>query len=141
MPKKHKRDKKSGIPRKLLAEQVLSILSGNDTKGFNYKQISKKLNIDEEPERKMIPSILEDLKNQGLIQEIYEGKFKAKATRGNITGNVDLTRMGYGFIKTDEMEDEVFVSAKNLKTALHGDKVKVSLYAKRKGARPEGEVV
>ncbi len=141
MPKKHKRDKKSGIPKKLLAEQVLAILNGSDGKGFNYKQIAKKLNIAEEPERKMIPSILEDLKSQGLIAEIYEGKYKAKATRGHITGTVDLTRMGYGFIKTDDMEEDVFITAKNLKTALHGDKVKVWLYAKRKGARPEGEVV
>jgi ribonuclease R len=35
----------------------------------------------------------------------------------------------------------VFVSSKNLRTAIHGDKVKVRLYARRKGARPEGEVV
>jgi ribonuclease R len=52
-----------------------------------------------------------------------------------------MTRMGYGFISSDDIEDDVFVSAKNLRTALHGDKVKVWLYAKRKGARPEGEVV
>jgi ribonuclease R len=39
------------------------------------------------------------------------------------------------------MEDDVFVSATNLRTALHGDKVKVKLYARRKGSRPEGEVV
>jgi ribonuclease R len=49
--------------------------------------------------------------------------------------------MGYGFVSSDDIEDDVFVAARNLKTALHGDKVKVRLYAKRKGAKPEGEVV
>ncbi len=58
-----------------------------------------------------------------------------------ITGTVDMTRMGYGFISSDDLEDDVFVAARNLNTALHGDKVKVWLYARRKGARPEGEVV
>jgi ribonuclease R len=58
-----------------------------------------------------------------------------------ITGTVDMTRMGYGFITSDDIEEDVFVSARNLNTALHGDRVKVWLYAKRKGARPEGEVV
>lgn len=67
--------------------------------------------------------------NQGSGERIY------------ITGTVDMTRMGYGFISSDDMEDDVFVSARNLNTALHGDKVKVWLYARRKGARPEGEVV
>jgi ribonuclease R len=52
-----------------------------------------------------------------------------------------MTRMGSGFISSDDIEDDIFVSAKNLNTALHGDKVKVWLYARRKGARPEGEVV
>jgi ribonuclease R len=141
MSKKHKGGKRSGIPGKILTEQVLSVLTESDEKGFNHKQIAKKLNISEEPERKLIPDILKELKNQGLIQELYEGKFRARATRGYVTGTVDLTRMGYGFISTDEMEEDVFVTAKNLKTALHGDKVKVWLYAKRKGARPEGEVV
>ena len=52
-----------------------------------------------------------------------------------------MTRMGYGYISSDEVEEDVFVSAKNLNTALHGDTVKVWVYAKRKGSRPEGEVV
>ena len=39
---------------------------------------------------------------------------------------------------TDEMEDDVFIAARNLNTALHGDQVKVLLYARHKGKRPEG---
>jgi ribonuclease R len=75
-----------------------------------------------------------------------KGKGKEKYNPGSgeriyITGTVDMTRMGYGFISSDDMEDDVFVSARNLNTALHGDKVKVWLYARKKGARPEGEVV
>jgi ribonuclease R len=69
-------------------------------------------------------------------------KLNSKSSgRVYISGTVDMTRMGYGFISSDDMEDDVFVSARNLNTALHGDKVKVWLYARRKGARPEGEVV
>ncbi|MBN2665348.1 MAG: ribonuclease R [Bacteroidales bacterium] len=79
-------------------------------------------------------------------KEPYRGKKKSKSggrhdERIYITGTVDMTRMGYGFITSDDMEDDVFVAARNLNTALHGDKVKVWLYARRKGSRPEGEVV
>ena len=72
---------------------------------------------------------------QGECSGDISWKIQGKVTRGYITGTVDMTRMGYGFISTDDLEDDVFVSAKNLKTALHGDKVKVWLYAKRKGAQ------
>jgi ribonuclease R len=78
------------------------------------------------------------MSKKGKGKEKYNSK---SSDRIYITGTVDMTRMGYGFISSDDMEDDVFVSAKNLNTALHGDRVKVWLYAKRKGARPEGEVV
>ena len=141
MSKKHKKGERPGYPVKDLTEKVLSALGAVSGKGLNYKQIAKRLNLEDDPARKKIPDILKNLKSQGLVQEVYEGKYRVKAVRGHIVGTVDLTRMGYGFISSEEMEEDVFVSAKNLKTALHGDKVKVWLYAKRKGARPEGEVV
>jgi ribonuclease R len=78
------------------------------------------------------------MSRKGKEKEKYNSKSNERVY---ITGTVDMTRMGYGFISSDDMEDDVFVSARNLNTALHGDKVKVWLYARRKGARPEGEVV
>jgi ribonuclease R len=141
MSKKGMARKDAGISRESLIGQVLATLTKTPEQGFNYKQIAKRLNITDAPGRQMISDILRDLSKQGSVQEIFHGKYKIKITRGYITGIVDLTRMGYGFIKTDDLDDDVFVTAKNLKTALHGDKVKVWLYAKRKGARPEGEVV
>ena len=141
MSKKGKTRQDSGIPKKILTEKILGVLNSNPGQGLNYKQIAKRLNIDEDSDRRMISEILREIAKQGLVHEVHEGKYMMKATRGYITGTVDMTRSGYGFISTDDIEEDVFVSAKNLKTALHGDTVKVWLYAKRKGARPEGEVV
>ena len=141
MSKRGRGKKDYGISRETLTGQILTVLSKNPGQGLNYKQIAKHLNITDSPARELISDILKDLAGQGGVQEIYAGKYKMKASMGYITGTVDMTRMGYGFVSTEEVEDDVFVSANNLKTALHGDKVKVRLYAKRKGSRPEGEVV
>ena len=141
MSKKGKGNKSSDNSRETLTEQILATLNKSPEQGFNYKQIAKRLNITDTTGKQMISDLLRDLTRQGGVQEIFHGKYKVKVTRGYITGTVDMTRSGYGFISTDDLEDDVFVSAKNLKTALHGDKVKVWLYAKRKGAIPEGEVV
>jgi ribonuclease R len=138
MSKKGRGKPGAGLSRESLTGQILTTLTKSPEQGFNYKQIAKRLNITDSAERQMISDILKDLTKQGGVQEVYPGKFKVKASRGYITGTVDMTRMGYGFISTEELEDDVFVSANNLKTALHGDKVKVRLYAKRKGSRPEG---
>jgi len=141
MSKKEERKQKSGISRVMLTEQILATFKKSPERGFNYKQIAKRINITDAPGGKMISDILRDLTREGGLKEIYQGKYRVKQSRGYITGTVDMTRMGYGFISNDDLEDDVFVTAKNLKTALHGDKVKVWLYARRKGARPEGEVV
>ncbi len=133
--------KQRSLSKESVTEQILNILSKSPQQGFNYKQIAKGLNITGPSQKEMIPEILKELTAKEAIQEVYQGKYRAKLSRGYITGTVDMTRMGYGFVSSDEIEEDVFVTAKNLKTALHGDKVKVWLFAKRKGARPEGEVV
>ena len=141
MSNKGRGKKNSGSSNESTASRIKDILSENPQQSFNYKQIAKRLNLSDASEKKAITEILRDLTKKGVIKEVYQGKYIIKESRGYITGTVDLTRMGYGFISTDDLEDDVFVSANNLHTALHGDTVKVLLFAKRKGARPEGEVV
>lgn len=141
MTKKKTGGKEPRLSKESLVGQILAILTKSPEQGFNYKQIAKKLDITDAPGRQIIQDVLRDQTKLGTVQEVFHGKYKVKIARGYITGTVDMTRMGYGFISTEDLEDDVFVTAKNLKTALHGDKVKVWLYAKRKGARPEGEVV
>ena len=141
MGRKRGGGKTSGASKEALTEQIIAILSKNPEQGLNYKQIAKRLSITDSPERQMILEILRELTLKNTLQELYQGKYKLKQPHGNVTGVVDLTRMGYGFITTEELDDDVFVTAKNLRTALHGDKVKIRLYARRKGARPEGEVI
>lgn len=142
MSRKGKGKKRSGISREKVVQDILSIFSKNPQQAYNYRQIAKILNITEVADKQLLSEILNDLSKEGTIHEANRGKYRSKTpSSGYITGIVDLARMGYGFITSDDIDEDVFVSAKNLKTALHGDKVKVLLYARRKGARPEGEVV
>ena len=141
MSRKGKTKSKSGLSDGLLIEQIITTLNKSPEQGLNYRQIAIKLDITDSPAMQMVSDTLRELTRQGRVQEVSRGKFRVKASRSYITGTVDMTRMGYGFISTEDIEEDVFVSAKNLKTALHGDKVKVWLFAKKKGARPEGEVV
>lgn len=142
MSTKGKKKNKSGVSEGEIREKVEAVFSSNPRQAYNYKQISKKLNINDKSERQIVWDVLSKLAGSGKIQEVDQGRFRARAeAKVYITGTVDMTRMGYGFIRSEEMEDDVFVSSANLKTAIHGDKVKVWLYARRKGARPEGEVV
>ncbi len=133
--------KKQIVNKKTLYENIISIFRTSPTDTFNYKQISSRLEIKDHPLKKMITDILYELTTEGVLEEIQTGKFKQKSEGFYVTGIVDLTSQGYGFIQSKDYPDDVFVSMKNLNHALHGDKVKVYLFAQRKKARPEGEVV
>ena len=144
MSKKNKNKNKGGLSKTNvyeLKDRIISILSRVPSNGINYKQLAKRLGIDGQAVRKELFSLINELKSKGLIIEVQPGKYKAKEVHGYVTGIVDLTSMGYGYVVTDEMEDDVFISDKNLHTALNGDKVKVHLFAKKKGAKIEGEVL
>ncbi len=141
MSRKGKQKSKPGLSDELLKEQIITTLTNSPEQGFNYRQIAGKINITDSSAIQMLSDVLKELTKQGRVQEVSRGKYRLKSARGYITGTVDMTRMGYGFISTEDIEEDVFVSARNLKTALHGDKVRVWLFAKKKGTRPEGEVV
>ena len=126
---------------KNLSGKVKEVFQAEPRKVFNYKQVSARLNISDPAQRKMVSNIIHDLKKKSFIEEVNKGRYRSRQSGAYITGTVDMTRMGYGFITGADIEEDVFVSNRNLNTALHGDKVKVRLLLRKKGNRPEGEVI
>ncbi|MCK4663431.1 MAG: ribonuclease R [Bacteroidales bacterium] len=136
-----KSKKKKSFNKRTLSNKILGIFSNNPTKSYNYKQIAQKFEIKDIATKQLITTILYEFVEYENLIEVYKGKFKFKSKGGFVTGTVDLTSKGYAHIITDDIENIVYVSKSNLNHALHNDKVKVYLYAKRKSRHFEGEVV
>jgi len=137
MPKK-----KSSQIKLVLTQLISDVLENNNNEALNYKQVCAKLNIKDIESRETILEILKEQAHKGIFVEPEKGKFKLKDLKTFITGKVDMTADGAAFIiPDDEFEKDVFVSARKLHNALHGDKVKVYIYAKKRGKKNEGEVV
>ncbi len=121
---------------------VLDIFEQNGNTPLNYKQVSSKLNIREPESRDVIRDILDEETFKQVLKEVSPGKFQLLELKTFIEGKVDLTNDGSAFIVTDdESESDIFVAPRKLRNALHGDRVKVYVYAKSKGRRKEGEVI
>ncbi len=129
------------LNKKVLTEKIMDLFSNNSTQLLNYKQIAKQLDINDDSTKGLITAILYELRDLGTLIEISRGKFKISQQGGYITGEVQLTMKGAGYVISDESDEDVFVAQANLKHALNGDIVKVYLSAKRRGRQPEGEVV
>lgn len=134
--------KKSANIKLVLNQLVSDVFEKNNNQVLNYKQVSAKLNLNDQESRETILEILKEGKGAGIFLEPEKGKFKLKDLQNFIIGTVDMTADGSAYIvPEDEFEKDVFVAPRKLKNALHGDTVKAYVFAKKSGRKNEGEVV
>ncbi len=142
MARKGKNRKKNRtFTKKDLINRCLGIFSNDPKKTYNYKQISQILGIKLEIEKRLVVKVLSELKTADHLEEVAPGKYKLKSKAGYAVGKIEMTQHGYGFLVSEEFEDDVFIPRNLLHTALDGDTVKVYIYPVRKrNGRTEGEV-
>jgi ribonuclease R len=121
--------------------KILAILKDHPNKPFNYKQIAKHLGLHSSDVRDDILEVLAQLREQGEVLETDHGKYRIKPTFSYIEGYIDITASGAAYVVNDDYEDDIYIAPSNVKNALHGDLVKISLYARKKNRRLEGTVV
>jgi len=137
-----KKPKKFGKSEKTFSEKILKILSKNANKAFNYKQIAAILELDDTKSRNEIIKDLKILAAQKVIIESEPGKYLVKAvSQDYYEGTIDMTSRKTAYFICEDFEDDVFIPTNNLNHALDKDKVKVYVYNRRRGKKPEGEVI
>jgi ribonuclease R len=123
-------------------QKIIKLLNENYGKSFNYKQIAAKLEVDDTQSRNQIIKDLKLLTSQNQIKEVEVGKYLInKVSTDYLDGVIDMTTRKTAYFICDELEDDIFIPFNNLNKALDGDKVKVYVYNRRKGKKPEAEVV
>jgi ribonuclease R len=122
----------------------------NDTKStLNYKQVAKILGSTGAQHRKFITGVLYQLAKEGLLIEPYKGKFQAspliaerrKSLSPIVTGKVDMKQTGKAYVITEDMMEDIRISANFTGRALHNDIVRVRLFPGRKDKKQEGEII
>jgi ribonuclease R len=137
-----KRIRKPIKKEKDFSEQIIKILSQSANKAFNFKQIGAKLELDDTQSRNQIIKDLKILASQNKIIESEPGKYLIKAeSKEYYEGKIDMTGRKTAYFVCAELEEDVFIPTNNLNHALDKDIVKVYVYNRRKGKRPEGEVI
>ncbi len=122
--------------------KILKILSKEPNKTFNYKQIASRLEVDDTKSRNEIIKDLKILASKKQIIETEPGKYLVIAqSQDYYEGTIDMTSRKTAYFICEDFEEDVFIPTNNLNHALDGDKVKVYVYNKRKGKRPEAEVI
>jgi len=138
--KKRKTGKSTGVTEKLKA-RISSLLNANIDRAYSTSQIVKKLGFKRRDYNQQIPQVLSILEKEGKIAQLSNGNYKSIKEPEFIVGKVDHVNPRFAYIITPEDEEDIYVKANDLKNALDGDKVRVSVKAKSRGKKPEGRVL
>jgi ribonuclease R len=137
-----KKPGKPGKKEKDFSGKILKMLSKHANKAYNYKQIAAKLEVDDTKSRNEIIKDLKLLVAQKKIIESEPGKYLVKAeSQDYYEGKIDMTSRKTAYFVSPEFAEDVFIPTNNLNHALDNDRVKVYVYNRRSGKRPEGEVI
>ncbi len=126
-----------------MKNKVISFFKKHPGRAFKSKEIAKKLNLNADHEYSALKSVLYSLSQENFIVKTGKKYSLSKISGSNsVTGILQVNNAGFGFvIVKDSRMNDIFVAARNLGTALNGDTVEVSFFAKQKGKNIEGQVV
>lgn len=129
------------MKKEAMVAAIISAFQSSPKEPFNYKQISHLIGADNQVQKVQVAEILAELAAEDFITEIDRGRFRLNGLGTVAVGTFARRSNGKNSFIPEDGGKPVFVAERNSAHAMDGDKVKVQLFAKRKGAEPEGEVV
>ena len=128
------------IKKKGLQSAIRKIFENQADQKYNAKEISAILQITDKNMRKLVLSILSDLKNESYLNEFQKGYFILNDNYQNqFTGIVDSTSRGAAYIVIPGRDGDIYVTPENINRAFNGDEVEVEVLRKKKN-KTEGRV-
>lgn len=122
-------------------QQLLDLFERRGGKALSLRDLQSAFELDA-GERKTLSRLLKGLERDGVLVRGKGGGY-APARRGRtVTGTIALHRDGYGFVSPVGAGDgdSLFVPARAVRPAMHGDRVLVAVERGLRG-RPEGRVM
>ncbi len=152
--------KKLNVPE--LSQAIMKMFKAHPKKSYNAKQVIEKLKISNTKDA--VQNALDKLSEKGVLAVNKENKYgfsrgvevkeafapsrkpeapseKNKSDRKTLVGTVDMTRNGSAYITSTGQKEDIFIAPKNVRNALHGDRVKVQTWYPKGRNRAEGEIV
>ncbi|MCC8155265.1 MAG: ribonuclease R [Tannerellaceae bacterium] len=144
--KKDNKEKKNNsgakrLTKDIMIHSIVSLFQSSPKELFNYKQVSKKIGVSNQVQKLQVVDILYDLSADDFITEIDKGRYRLNSLGTVAIGTFVRRSNGKNSFIPEDGGSPVFIAERNSKHAMNGDKVKVQLFAKRKGAEPEAEVI
>ena len=141
--KKNKRAKDDGkrMKKKEMLRLVMTAFQRSPGLIMNYKQVSKQIGAENQVQKLQVASLLEKMKESGILKEVDRGRYQYNHVVTSLTGTFVRRSNGRNSFLPDDGSEAIAIAERDSAHAMDGDKVRVQLFARRKNQEPEGEVV
>jgi ribonuclease R len=135
-----RKEKGTGLKeRGLSADEILRLMEEED-RPVLIREVLRFLRLPKD-QRQRVREVFRDLADEGKIVKIRGNRYGLPVKMNLVVGRVKCHPDGYGFVIPErEGEQDIFISPRNLKEAMHGDRVVARVESIRKKGK-EGSVI
>ncbi|MBO7267314.1 MAG: RNB domain-containing ribonuclease [Bacteroidaceae bacterium] len=130
------------MTKRMMFDALIDLFHEHSDRALTYSRIWKELRLTTHPQKMLCGDLIGDMLIDGSIVETSNGHFRLVFQKRELTGIIQRSANGRILFAPDEDDESVYIAERHSMHALHGDRVRVSLFARRRGRNmPEGEVV
>ena len=135
--KKNKR-----MTKRAMFDALIELFQQQGDRTLTYARIWKELRLTTYPQKMLCGDVIGDMLFDGCLVETKTGHFRLNFEQRELVGTIQRSSSGRILFAPEEGDEAVYIAERNSMHALHGDRVRVSLFAQRRGrSLPEGEVI
>lgn len=135
------KEKGKRLRKEEIIEAMLTAFRSNPKTVYNYKQLCKEIGLENQVQKLQVVDYLYDLATEDIITQLDPGRYRYNSIGVVSEGTFARRSNGKNSFLPEDGGNPIFVAERNSKHAMDGDKVRVQLFAKRRGAEPEAEVI
>jgi len=122
------------------SEKILKLL-GASKAPLNLQALAAACGVEPGSQRKQLARLLRSMARKGAIVRNRGGAYGLTGRMDLVRGRVIGHRDGYGFMAPEAGGDDLFLSPRQMRTLMHGDRVVMRIVGFDHRGRPEGALV
>ena len=134
------KNKGKRLNKRQLTEMLQTFFSQHPNETYNLKQIFKTLNIVQHPVKMLVVDLLEDMTWDDYLQKVNENQYRLNTQGQVMEGTFIRKPNGKNSFIPDGSDKPIFVAERNSLFALNGDRVRVTMMARRENHIKEAMV-
>lgn len=129
------------MTKKQLAEKLVGLFTTLPGKTFSYKEIFRTLKLNTHPLKMLAIDLMEEMAWDDFLARVSDNSYRLNQMGQVAEGVFQRKGNGKNSFIPDGSDKPIFVSERNSMSALNGDRVRVSLMARRERHIKEAQVI